>query len=54
MERTTKLRLADYAISSFNFTQIYNIEDIIRKEHVNDKESFKDKYYKSLLDRKTL
>ena len=54
MKRTAWARLADYAISTFNFTQIYNVEDILRKENVDDKESFKEKYYKSLMDRKTL
>jgi len=54
MERTAKVKLADYALSTFTFTQIYNIEDIARKDNVKDKETFQDKYYKSVLDRKTL
>ena len=54
MERTAKIRLADYAISSLAFTQIYNIEDIERKNHIEDKKTFLEKYFESVKDRKSL
>jgi len=54
MERTAKVKLVDYAMSTFTFTQAYNIEDIVRKDHVDDKKTFWEKYYESLKDRKTL